>query len=167
MKRVPFYFLALLFLLFGCVSAHRPVQRPEGPVTIAVWDFEDLSPSQSGRFSYFKKMLADIAIQKMQEMPGVMPVERSRLEQVLEEQALGSSELAQRSTRLRLGKLLGARWMMFGTYLVIGKQARIDMSLVDVETSKVLAAGERTIDRVGMDEAAEAVKSLVEKLLLQ
>jgi len=167
MKKVFFCFVSLLLFLFACVPAHGPVERPEGPVTIAVWDFEDLSPFQRERFSYFKKLLADIAIEKMQELQGIAPVERSRLEQILAEQALGSSALAQESTRLRLGKLLGARRMVFGTYQVIGKQVRIDMRLVDVETSKVMAADEQTIDRFEMERAAKAVRLLVEKLLLK
>jgi len=159
-------FLSLVFL-FGCVAGQQTVKRASGPVNIAVWDFEDLSPYRQERFSFLKNLLADIAIQRIQEIPDFEPVERSRLERILEEQSLGSSELAQESTRLRLGRLLGARNMIFGTYQVIGKQTRIDMRLVDVETSKVLAADERTIDRLDMDKAAKAVKLLVEKLLLK
>jgi hypothetical protein len=62
------------------------------------------------------------------------------LNRVLEELHLGSSALADEQTRLKLGKLVGARLMVFGGYQVFGGQMRIDLRLVEVETGKVLKA---------------------------
>ncbi|MDD5762902.1 MAG: hypothetical protein PHP88_10410, partial [bacterium] len=45
---------------------------------------------------------------------------------------------------LRLGRITGARQMVFGGYLAIGSRVRIDLRLVDVETGKVLKTATRT-----------------------
>jgi len=165
MKGVVASIFIALAVLVGCVTTQQSVQTTTAPVTIAVWDFEDLSPYKTAKYSFYSTVLADACIEKLKEIKGVEAVERSRLLQVLEEQALGSSELADESTRLRLGKLLGAKRMIFGTYQVIGGQVRIDMRLVDVETSKVLGADEKTLQRVQTFNMVQSVRSMVEELV--
>ncbi|MBE0617892.1 MAG: hypothetical protein IH608_08210 [Proteobacteria bacterium] len=71
-------------------------------------------------------------------------VERQRLAMLLEELSLGSGALADESTRLRVGRLSGARLMVFGGYQVFGEQARVDLRLVDVETGRVVRAAQRS-----------------------
>jgi len=89
-------------------------------------------------------MLAGPVIEALQGK-GYQVVERQRLLFLLEELHLGSGVLADESTRLRLGRLCGARWMVFGGYQTIGGQARVDLRLVEVETGKVLKAAQRTV----------------------
>ena len=100
-------------------------------------------------------------IKRLNEIQGVQPIERTRLVQVLEEQAIGSSELASEKTRLRLGKLLGAKEMIFGAFQILGENARIDVRLVDVETSKVIAADGKVIDGFDAEKAMKTVEALV------
>jgi hypothetical protein len=50
--------------------------------------------------------------------------------------------LADEDTRLRLGRLAGAKHMIFGSIMLIGDQARVDVRLVSTETSEVLATSE-------------------------
>ena len=71
-------------------------------------------------------------------------VERERLILALEELKLGSSALADPSTRLQIGRIVGARYMVFGTYMIISGLMRLDLRLVDVETGGILKACERS-----------------------
>ncbi len=161
-----FFIFCLLTGIFltGCVTPETTVRKTSGPTTVAVWDFEDLSPYSGHQYSYLKTVLADVAIKKLNELPGVQPIERSRLVRVLEEQSLGSSELASESTRLRLGRLLGAKEMVFGTFQVLGERARIDIRVVDVETSKVVSADEKVLNGFDSEKAMKAVEDLVTTL---
>lgn len=132
-------------MLAGCAATGKVTGK--GPATVAVWPFDDLSIGCCGRADpMLMQVLTDSALMALQESPGLEIVERTRLEAVLQEQNLGSSQLADEDTRLRLGRLLGARWMLFGSYQKVGPVARLDMRVVDVETSKVLAGDSRVVE---------------------
>jgi curli biogenesis system outer membrane secretion channel CsgG len=154
--------LLLVALLAGCVSAPEPVREAKG---IAVWDMEDLSPMGDGRPD-LGGLLSARVIETLKEKSSYDVVERERLSLVLEEQNLGTSELADESTRLRLGRLVGAQLMIFGGYQVIGGQMRLDIRLVEVETGKILKAGEKTVSAgdlaAWLNAATEAATELLE-----
>ena len=164
MRKFFIYCLMTSIFLIGCVTPETMVRETSGPTPVAVWDFEDLSPYSGHQYSYLKTVLADVAIKRLNELPGVQPIERSRLVRVLEEQSLGSSELASESTRLRLGRLLGAKKMVFGTFQILGERARIDIRVVDVETSRVISADEKVLDGFDSEKAMKAVEELVTTL---
>lgn len=159
--------ISLVFLVFlcCCVTMKKEVTKNKSIVTVAVWDFEDISPYPRQQYAYLKTFLADSAIQELQGFPDIKPVERSRLLEVLQEQSLGSGELVDESTRLHLGKLLGAKWMLFGSYQIFGNQARFDVRLVDVETSKVLGAEQRVIEKLDPDKCSNTVKKLTAEVV--
>ena len=71
---------------------------------------------------------------------GLSLVERERLLEILSEQKLGASALADEATRLRLGKLLGAQSMLFGQYTAIAGQWQLDLRVVATQSSEVLAS---------------------------
>jgi len=96
---------------------------------------------------------------------GANVVERQKLLMVLRELSLGESELADPETQLRIGRLSGARKMIFGGYQVIGNQMRIDLRLVDVETGRVLTAGEKTVEGSNIDEWLDAAEEVTRDLI--
>ncbi|HOM30279.1 MAG TPA: CsgG/HfaB family protein [Deltaproteobacteria bacterium] len=109
---------------------------------VAVWDVENLSPS---RFSMpgMGEILSGAIIDVLGAQ-GVEVVERERLVAVLEELRLGSSQLADDETRLRVGRITGAREMVFGAYMVVGPTMRLDLRRVDVETGRVVRTASKT-----------------------
>lgn len=132
---------ALALALGACAAAAPPA--PLGPPAVAVWDLEDLGPAGSA-LPGLGEALAGRVIQVLDAEGGYQVIERERLVRILEELNLGSGELADEETRLRLGRIAGAQRMVFGSYLVIEGTARIDLRLVEVETGRVLAAAERS-----------------------
>jgi curli biogenesis system outer membrane secretion channel CsgG len=160
--------LALLLGAAGCASAPvAPAGSPggaSGPMVVAVWDIDDLSPGATGR-SDAGDLLAARVIETFQKREGIEIVERQRLEMALSELKLGSSDLADESTRLRLGRISGARFMVFGGYMAIGGKMRIDLRLVDVETGKVRKAASRTAEGSELSESwLDAAGSAAEAL---
>jgi len=129
----------LLFSLFSCATAPVTEERGGG---VAVWDLDDLSPGV-GRTNY-GELLSNQVIEVFKSKGKYSVVERMRLLRVLEELRLGSSSLVDDSTRLRVGKLIGAQRMVFGGYLIIGDQMRIDLRMVDVESGRVVKAVQKT-----------------------
>lgn len=145
----------LAFLLAaGCASGPP---RSGAAEAVAVWDLDDLSPGESGQ-SGIGELLSVQVIDAIQRRGGYTVVERQKLVQSLEELRLGSSALADEQTRLRLGRIQGARLMVLGGYVAVGGRMRIDLRLVDVETSKVQKAVSKTTDSAELPAWMEAAR---------
>jgi curli biogenesis system outer membrane secretion channel CsgG len=134
--------MGLLLCFCSCAPAPYTADLGERKATIAVWELEDVSPGMS-RIDVGEILSARVS-ESLQKKGNYTVVERTRLLRVLEELHLGSSELAEEGTRLRIGRLVGARFMVFGGYQVVGKRMRLDLRLVEVETGKVRKAVSRT-----------------------
>jgi TolB-like protein len=76
-------------------------------------------------------------------------VERARLQAVLDELALGHGGVADPATAARVGRLLGAKWLVLGSYFELVGTLRVDTRLVEVETGAVRFAHGVTGDRRG------------------
>lgn len=130
---------------------------------VAVWDLENLS-YDPGMYPDMGAMLAGRIIEALGQHGDCRVVERQRLTAILEELNLGSSDLADEAVRLRIGRLSGARQMIFGGYQTAGDAVRIDLRLVDVETGRIVGTAQETAqagDLAGwMDAAALAAGEL-------
>jgi curli biogenesis system outer membrane secretion channel CsgG len=155
--------VVLLFslLLFSCAS--RP-GTPEGGITIAVWDLDDVSPSGGSRTD-LGELLSTQVIDALRKKENVTLVERERLVRILEELHLGTTAVVDEATRLKLGRLAGARWMIFGGYQVIADQMRLDLRLVEVETGRVRKAVQKQAAGAGINAWTEAARKAAEDLL--
>lgn len=103
---------------------------------------EDLSPPGSP-FSDIGELLSSQIITTFKDSEKYTVVEREQLLLALEELNLGTSEIADESTRLRLGKFVGAKFMIFGGYIVVENTMRLDLRLVSVETGTILKTATR------------------------
>lgn len=154
---------AVLLLISSCAGTPDP--RVPG-TAVAVWDFENLSMPGQGPMD-LGELLTAKAAEAIQERGAYEVVERQRLEMVLKELNLGSSDLADEQARLNLGRLTGAKLMIFGAYQVISSHMRLDLRLVESETGRIVAVQQREVDagnlRGWLDAAGAAALSLFEK----
>ncbi len=65
-------------------------------------------------------------------------IERSQLRQLIEEQDLGASGRVDANTAARLGRLVGARYMILGGFTDLYGDFRIDARVVNVETGEIV-----------------------------
>lgn len=152
-------FMAVLMLVAGCAAA----TKVSGPVSVAVWDLENLSMEDTQGMNLGQILSAGV-MEAIREKGSIQVVERQQLLLVLEEQNLGSSDLADETTRLRIGKIAGAQQMVFGAYQIINGTMRIDLRLVDVSTGKILSAAQKTTGEMGISAWLDAARSAAEKL---
>lgn len=130
--RLRILLLALVMTLSGQARAQD---------TLALWDFDNNTLGTMADIQAAEpltRVLPEALLSRLSQAPGLRVVERVKLREVLDEQKLGSSELAAQEGRLQLGRILGARGMIFGEYVVMGPVVRVDVRVVDVETSQVL-----------------------------
>ena len=67
-------------------------------------------------------------------------MEREKLRAVLSEQRLSLSGLADPATAIHVGRLLGAQRLVYGSFVEMGEDLRLDVRLADSRTAAVLAA---------------------------
>jgi len=126
-------FLFLALLNFGCASipeltrfrTDAIVRGPEfSPYsglkkTLAVFDFENVSEHGSEKFG---SAVADMLVTQLVRSDRFIVVERSRFEQILQEQAIGQSGAISEETAPAIGKLLGAETLIIGKILEAGQE---------------------------------------------
>ncbi len=105
------------------------------PMIISMIGFENLggTPGREGMVEIFQKQLSD----SIQGSGRVQMVERKILDKLLEELRLGSSDLADPSTALKVGKILSARLITTGSLIRFEDDLQINLRMVDTETSAI------------------------------
>ncbi len=145
---VSFYFLFMFV----------PIPSFSTQPTIAVLDFENNSFLNPEEYNPLSRGLAEIMITELGQIKTIHVVERERLRSILDELKLSQSGLVSQESSIKVGKLLGAQYLVFGGYIVtLNKKIRIDVRIVEVETGLVIKAGEVT-------GKTKQVLSLVQKL---
>jgi len=124
--------LALSLLVMPVVAHATTDTRP----TVAVLYFD--YSGKDADMAVLKKGLAQMLISDLSALDGVRLVERDRLEEILAELKLAQSGKIDASTAAKVGKLLGARYMVLGGYFDLMDTLRADARVVEVETGKVL-----------------------------
>ena len=70
--------------------------------------------------------------------PALRVVDRSQLQTLLQEQDLGASGRVDPNTAARIGRLVGARYVVLGGFVDFYGDFRIDARIVNVETSEIV-----------------------------
>ncbi|MBW2736063.1 MAG: hypothetical protein JRH20_27065 [Deltaproteobacteria bacterium] len=86
------------------------------------------------------KGLADMLITDLSLADDVVVVERERLNALLTEIKLQRNPYFDKTTAAKLGKGLGAAYLLTGSYLQLGKSLSIEARVLDVEQAKVVLA---------------------------
>lgn len=114
----------------GAADAQRP--------TLAVLYFTNGALMDNASYAPLSKGMAEMLITELSQNNAVRVVERDRLQSLIEEQNLQNSDRVDKETAVKLGKTLGARHMLMGTFVIDQrKNMRIDVRAVNTETSAI------------------------------
>jgi TolB-like protein len=103
--------------------------------TIAISYFDNTSGSE--QYNALSKGLADMLITDLSNVKSLKIVEREKLESLLKEIDLGEENFINPNTAQKLGKGLGAAYILTGSFLSVEPMMRIDARLVNVETGLI------------------------------
>lgn len=130
------FFTVVLGLCCLCLQGH--VGHADDRIAVAVSYFENTS--KDAKLEPLKKGLAEMLITDLSISRDIRLVERERLNDVLKEIALQKSPYMDQASAAKLGKGLGAAFILTGSYIVSGETMRVDCRVVDVESSAVVIA---------------------------
>jgi len=155
----PLLFLVVVLMLFFSVSAISIGQELK---TLAILPFENNSVTEPEKYDPLSKGLSAMLITDLAgSSDDLKIIEREKIAAIIKEIALGQSGSVDESTAIEVGKILGAQTIAFGSFMVLGKQVRIDMRIVKVETSETILGDSVTGDS---DEFIELERELARKI---
>lgn len=132
--------------------------------TIAVMYFDNSSISEDQeRLDPLSKGLMSMMIQDITKAGKLRVVERDRINFLVDELKLQQSDLTDKSTAVKMGKLVGAQTLLMGGFMKLDKKNfKIYGRLVSVETGEILKAEEVSGKP---DDIFQLQKELVYKIL--
>lgn len=150
--------LLLLSLLLG-FSLTPSQARAE--MTLAVTDFRAV-----GCPFYLGGAVAEQLRGRLSEEPSWIVVEKAQISAVAAEQRLNLSGLVDDETAVKVGRHLGARYVLVGAVNATGGLYTLSARLVDVE-SAVALMGFETTSNDGQEGLFEASRTLAEQIVLE
>jgi len=135
--------------MLGCSSktpqktdASTTTQRVDTvPKTLAIFPFDNNSVTTPEKYSPLSKGVAAMLITDLsREGTGMKLIERAKIDTLLKEVALSQSGTIDQATAIQVGKILGAQAIAFGSFMVLDTTVRIDLRIINVETSELIMA---------------------------
>jgi TolB-like protein len=158
--------LAWLAVTAGSAAAPwRPAWAQAAPLpAVVVWDFDNQSP-MPGAGEFLRRALPENLTAQLLRVPGLPVVERQRLRDLLAEQKVSATDLADAEARVRLGRIVGAARMVFGGFFVLGDQVQVHVRVVETATSRVLVSDEFTGELTGVMQQVDALNRRLTRAL--
>lgn len=124
------------FMLLPALATREGRANEARQPTAAVLYFDNLGDSEE--LFALRKGLTQMLISDLSYGTGFKLVERTRLQDVIDELELGQSKKIDPATAAKIGKLLGADYLVMGGYFEMRGAMRIDVRVVTVETGVIV-----------------------------
>ena len=113
-------------------------------------------------FDALERGIAGMLISELAANPAARVVERQQIQQLLDEQNLGAQGRADAQTAAKIGKLVGARYMVMGTFVDFYNDFRVDVRLINVETGEVVKTESERMQR---DHLFDIIRNVAARLM--
>ena len=121
-------------------EADAQAAQPDSRPTVAAMPYFNngaVGPNR-GEYDALGKGISDVLITELAVNPTIRVIERDRVQQLMDEQNLGTAGRVDQETAVKVGKLLGVHHMIFGGFIVDQRGTmRLDARAVHVETGVV------------------------------
>jgi TolB-like protein len=150
LRHAPLVIAALALTAPSPVALVAQDAEPDARPGVAVMPFDNGGShgdeAEEGDFEALEVGLQQMLLTELAQNTALRVVERGQLRQILAEQDLRSEGRVDPSTAAQLGRLVGARYMVMGSFTDLFGRLRMDARIVDVETGEILRS-ERVDDR--------------------
>jgi tetratricopeptide (TPR) repeat protein len=133
----PVVFLGSPVFLSALPAQAQQTAVAQERMAIAVVNFK---PLKTSGYDYLREALPEAIGAQLQKIPQIHVFTRMHVDSVLREQGFAETAFVDAKGAPRIGKLVGARYLLTGSYQVEGKKLLLYPQLIDTETGKVLFA---------------------------
>jgi TolB-like protein len=125
--------ISIIFLCAILVGAQAAADKEEEIKTLAILPFENTQPN----LQPLANALPDILITELVSVPSLRLVERSKINQAQKALEAESNAFGSEEEKLKIGKWLGAEYLMMGSITKIFSNIRIDLRIIDVNSGTI------------------------------
>jgi TolB-like protein len=154
--------LVLLGLIGRGLGAQGRGQDTRPGIAVLPFDNSGSYGQDKENFDALEKGIAGMLISELAANPAARVVERERIEKLLAEQSLGASGKVTPETAAKIGKLVGARYVIAGTFIDFYGDFRLDARIVNVETSEIVKVES---DRMQRDHLFDIIRTVAGRLM--
>jgi len=151
--------LSLVPVLLGAQQRNQDT-RPG----IAVLPFNNGGSYGQGKedFDALERGIAGMMISELSQNPAARVVERQEIQRLVDEQNLGAQGRVDPQTAAKVGKLVGARYVVMGTFVDFYGDFRVDVRLVNTETSEIVKTESERMQR---DHMFDIIRNIAARLM--
>jgi TolB-like protein len=151
--------LTLLPVLLGAQQRNQDT-RPG----IAVLPFDNGGSYGQGKedFDALQRGIAGMMISELSQNPAARVVEREQIQRLVDEQNLGAQGRVDPQTAAKIGKIVGARYVILGNFIDFYGDFRVDVRLVNTETSEIIKTES---DRMQREHLFDLIRSVATRLM--
>jgi TolB-like protein len=155
---------SLVALGLAAGEAHAQGAAPDTRPGIAVMPFDNGGSYGQDKedFDALERGIAGMMISELAQNPAARVVEREDIQRLIEEQNLGTAGRVDPQTAAKIGKLVGARYVILGSFIDFYGDFRVDARLVNVETSEVVKVES---DRAQRDHLYDIIRTVATHLM--
>jgi len=153
--------LSLVPVLLGAQLGGRNQDTRPG---IAVLPFSNGGSYGQGKedFAALERGIAGMMISELSQNPAARVLERQEIQRLLDEQNLGAQGRVDPQTAAKVGKLVGARYVVMGTFVDFYGDFRVDVRLVNTETSEIVKTESERMQR---DHMFDIIRNIAARLM--
>jgi TolB-like protein len=151
--------LRTLAYVVATVMAAPSLAGQDLPTGIAVLAFQDGGSygQDQDDFAALERGIPGMLVGELSLHPDARLVDRSETQRILQQQDLGESGHVNAVTAADIGRLVGADYVVFGTFVDIYGKFRIDARIVDVEIGKIIHVATASDDRENLFRVVQAL----------
>ena len=151
--------LSLVPVLLGAQQKNQDT-RPG----LAVLPFSNGGSYGQGKedFAALERGIAGMMISELSQNPAARVLERQEIQRLLDEQNLGAQGRVDPQTAAKVGKLVGARYVVMGTFVDFYGDFRVDVRLVNTETSEIVKTESERMQR---DHMFDIIRNIAARLM--
>jgi TolB-like protein len=159
--RAVFTVLTLVPVLLGAQQGGRNQDTRPG---IAVLPVNNGGSYGQGKedFDALERGIAGMMISELSQNPAARVVERQEVQRLIDEQNLGAQGRVDPQTAAKVGKLVGARYVILGTFIDFYGDFRVDVRLVNTETSEIVKTESERMQR---DHLFDIIRNVAARLM--
>lgn len=130
--------LGLLAVLGASLAGPLAAQDSRPGVAVMRFDNGGSYGQDAENFAALEVGLQQMLTTEFAQNPGLRVVDRSRINALIQEQDLGATGRVDAATAARVGQIVGARYVVLGGFVDFYGDFRLDLRVVNVETSEIV-----------------------------
>ena len=157
--------LSLVLVASGAgraLSAQGRGQDTRPGIAVMPFDNSGSYGQDKENFDALQKGIAGMLVSELAANPAARVVERAEIQKLLEEQNLGATGRVDPQTAAKVGKLVGARYVITGAFIDFYGDFRLDARIVNVETSEIVKVES---DRMQRDHLFDIIRNVAARLM--